>query len=201
MEEFDFVQKFLDDPADHWLDFAERYGGAIKALVYGFGFRANDAQDALQEVFYEIFRRDLARIRHWDPQKGSFTTFLKVVVSRILLDLRRSPKLRQQAHIQYNESETDGNPSLEHSAQTADARSYASDEEIFHILQQYLEQLIQSSKADTMDAVIFHCRYFELPGAVASRLTGLSENAVNIRFHRLKKQIKSFLDAKGLKCF
>ncbi|HNT36199.1 MAG TPA: sigma-70 family RNA polymerase sigma factor [bacterium] len=195
MEETGFIQAFVSDPSGHWMEFTQRYGGVIKGQVFHLGFRGQDAEDALQEVFYELFKRDLARIRQWNPQRGAFMTFLRVVVSRILVDLHRSPKFRRDAQLDENSPElscpSEGN-------KEADARECAAEEEIFGLIQQHLRQLVQSGSADAVDMLIFHCRYFELPGAVTARLTGLSENAVNLRFHRLKQEIQKFLHLKGL---
>jgi len=198
MNEIDFVKHFLLHPEQQWSEFAERYGTLLEKLVYFFGFRGPQAEDALQDVFYELLRSDLARLKKWDPEKGSFRVFLKVVVSRILVDLLRGKKFRTIPGSQEN-LDCDRDQGLASPiAAACNPRGVAEEEEMLRVLDDEIEGLIRSRRAKQVDAIILKCRYFEFPDSVTSRLTGLSENAVSSRFFRLRKVLQKRLKAKGI---
>jgi RNA polymerase sigma factor (sigma-70 family) len=76
-----------------WDQLARRYWPAVFAYVRGRGFATHDAQDLTQDFFARLLRLD--DLRAADPAKGRFRTFLRVAISRFLLnewDRRRAAK-------------------------------------------------------------------------------------------------------------
>lgn len=67
-------------------DVLERYGRLVWALSRRLSHDGNDAEDAVQEIFVELWK-SAAR---FDPQQGSEATFVTTIARRRLIDRRRA---------------------------------------------------------------------------------------------------------------
>lgn len=63
----------------------DRFGGLVWSLARKFCRNATDAEDAVQEIFTEIWRI----AGRYDPQVGSEATFISTVARRRLIDKQR----------------------------------------------------------------------------------------------------------------
>ena len=77
----------------HWARFDDLYRPVIKFFIRQRGLcREEDVDDAAQDVFVRLV--DILRNRRYDRAKGSFHSYLSVVVNHILVDrFRRRSKL------------------------------------------------------------------------------------------------------------
>lgn len=65
--------------------FLKRYSGAVWGLARRFCNSAEDAEDATQEIFVEVWRS----AERYDPEAGSELTFLMTIARRRLIDRTR----------------------------------------------------------------------------------------------------------------
>jgi RNA polymerase sigma-70 factor (ECF subfamily) len=63
----------------------EKYGNLVWSLARRFTFNAADAEDAVQEIFIEVW----SKAAQFDPAKGSETTFIAMIARRRLIDKMR----------------------------------------------------------------------------------------------------------------
>jgi RNA polymerase sigma-70 factor (ECF subfamily) len=68
-----------------------RHGDRVRGLALGFGGRAGEADDIVQDVFLMLWRRPDA----WRPGQAAFTTWLYRVVANRCLDRARRRRLRR----------------------------------------------------------------------------------------------------------
>ena len=66
-----------------------RHGDKVRGLALGFGGRAGEADDIVQDVFLMLWRRPNA----WQPGQAAFTTWLYRVVANRCLDRARRRRL------------------------------------------------------------------------------------------------------------
>lgn len=64
----------------------DKYGGLVWSLVRRFGLSLIDAEDAVQEIFVEIWRA----AGRFDPQVASEATFVTMIARRRLIDRQRT---------------------------------------------------------------------------------------------------------------
>jgi RNA polymerase sigma-70 factor (ECF subfamily) len=63
----------------------ERYGGLVLSLARRFAVGHQDAEDAVQETFLDLWRQAAS----YDPARGAEATFVAMIARRRLIDLRR----------------------------------------------------------------------------------------------------------------
>lgn len=85
------LRRLRENPRDEtaWTEFVERYGGKIYAWCRRWNLRRTDAEDATQQVLYNLVRK----LETYDRAKGSFRGWLKAVTNHAVQDY-----LEQQRH-------------------------------------------------------------------------------------------------------
>ncbi|MDW8281530.1 MAG: sigma-70 family RNA polymerase sigma factor [Myxococcales bacterium] len=68
----------------------DRYAGVVLALLVRIVHSRSEAEDLLQEVFLQAWRR----APEYDPQRGSFSCWLLTIARNRALDVVRSPRQR-----------------------------------------------------------------------------------------------------------
>jgi RNA polymerase sigma factor (sigma-70 family) len=78
------LRRLREKPQDQaaWNEFVERYGGKIYAWCRRWKLRRTDAEDASQQVLYNLVRK----LGTYDRAKGSFRGWLKAVTNHAVLD-------------------------------------------------------------------------------------------------------------------
>lgn len=85
----------------------ERYKGLIYRTAYLIGGNAQDAEDALQEVFL----RALRSLHTYSPERGAFTTWLYRITVNYCLGQRRSARRQTMLPLDGEAADPDGDPS------------------------------------------------------------------------------------------
>lgn len=86
-----FPQRLADDPPAAWRAFIDRHTTTIVGLLERGGLRNRDEAMEVYTLVCEHLAADrCARLKRWDPSKGSLKSWLAVVVQRITVDWVRS---------------------------------------------------------------------------------------------------------------
>lgn len=70
----------------------QRYGGLVWSLARRAASGQEDAEDAVQEIFLDLWRS----AERYDPRMGSETTFIATIARRRLIDRKRSRQRRPE---------------------------------------------------------------------------------------------------------
>ncbi|MBN2022952.1 MAG: sigma-70 family RNA polymerase sigma factor [Pirellulales bacterium] len=163
---------FLDrlrDGADPlaWDEFFERYGRMVFAFARRRGCAEDTAEEIVQEVMLAVFQQ--RNVFRYDPSRGRFRDWLGAVVRNQVARRRRRPERRIRP------GASDRPPEPADDAPDAEAAWQAAFEEA--LLGVLLDVVRQEVNPRTYQA--FELTAFEgLSGREASRVTGLSTNAV-----------------------
>lgn len=184
------LENLLREPGSHWGEFAERFAPLIEGCVHSSMVPFANREDFVQDVYYELLRNDMSRLRRWDPQKGALPVFLKVVVSRIIVDLFRGRRYRSDPRPVTGDEEGDSDRAWERlESGDSSPREAAELRETWRVLRRELDTLRRHGKAQHVDLLILQGKLLDMDSSEIARITYLSENAVNVRFHRLRKHL------------
>ena len=103
-------------------DFIDCYGGLVWSLARRFTSSEADAEDAVQEIFVELWRK----AANFDPQIASESTFTAMVARRRLIDRGRKKKLKNLDAFEF-EKLTSASKTAEYQMEISDEASIASD--------------------------------------------------------------------------
>ncbi|HPA48217.1 MAG TPA: sigma-70 family RNA polymerase sigma factor [bacterium] len=86
-EDLDLIRKTLSGHTESYRILVERHSGMIYSIAYGMTHHREEAQDAVQEIFYRAFR-GLSGFRPEYP----FGAWIKRIAINYLLDLRKKKR-------------------------------------------------------------------------------------------------------------
>jgi len=166
-----------DDHREQVAELAERYGRMVFATAYRILGTAEDAEDALQEVFLNVLStwspRQTDAVRNWGA-------YLRAVASRCAVDLLRRRSRWKRDGEELSE-EIEAPPGR-------DPRSLASQHQRAGLLRQALAMLPER------DARIFALRYFEdLSYEEIAAQMNLDANQVGVILYRGRKRLQELL--------
>jgi RNA polymerase sigma factor (sigma-70 family) len=70
--------------------FVVRYGRLVQAILRRMELSAEDRQDVYQQVFQHLWERNCLRLSQWKARgNGKFSSFLEVIVVRLVYDQKR----------------------------------------------------------------------------------------------------------------
>lgn len=193
MNERELIDSFLADPDGNWHRFSGRYASLIERCVRFSRIPNLDIDDALQEVYFELLRNDMKRLRQWNPERGSFAGFLKVVVSRLLVDLFRRTHWEETSMSEAFADEKGISHTPEMGASDATPREEAVDEERLEAVWRETESLLRAGRAKPMDVIILRQKVLGLDSATIARGLGISAGLVDLRYHRVKANLRGRL--------
>lgn len=171
-------QLMRDDQADRVSVLAETYGKMVFATAYRILGNADDAEDALQNVFVKLLTTGNGQ--HAREPVRDWGAYLRVAATRCALDLlRRRPKLRPESLDDVGDV---AGPPERNPRQQATRRESAA------LLRQALASLPE------MESRVFALRYFEEFSyeEIAAQLD-LSPNAVGAHLYRARKRLQDLL--------
>lgn len=84
------LQRIAHGEGDAAQECVQKYGGLIWSLANTFGISRSDAEDAVQEIFIELWRH----AGRFDPKIASEATFVVTLTRRRLIDRRRKQQRR-----------------------------------------------------------------------------------------------------------
>lgn len=193
MTERELYEHVLEDPQRHWGPFAEQYGPLIERCVRFSGIAHRNWEDALQDVYYELLRHGMARLRKWSPERGSLSAFLRVVVCRILIDICRSSRYRCVPQ-PWEDPDSEGDYVEQRVADDGPlARETAEEGERAVVFGERLDRLVAQGRIQATDALILKYKFYGFDAKEIAEALGKSENAINVRFHRLKERLQGRL--------
>lgn len=146
-------------------EFVDRYGGLLWSMALRFSKSEADAEDAVQEVFIELWKS----AKRFNPDAGSEKTFVSVIARRRLIDRLRGEKSRTETQelVEFAEPE---NISVDRKIELDDEAGKA-----VAILDQ-----LPSEQARTIRLSIFH----GLSHSQIAKTTGLSLGTVKTNIRR-----------------
>jgi RNA polymerase sigma-70 factor (ECF subfamily) len=177
--------------------------------VFRFLRREGRSDDEARELTQEFFGRVLARdgFAHADPRRGRFRSFLLGAVRHFLGDLRdRERALKRGGGTPLESLDLPASNDSSPGFQIADARAEIPDtffdrQWAFAILERAFTQLAAEQEAagkSTHYAVLKPWLVGEtaaLPQSNAARALGLSEGAIKVSIHRLRKRFRELVRA------
>lgn len=84
------LQRVADGDADAVQECLDAYGNIVWALARRLAFNASDAEDAVQEIFIDLWKS----AHRFDPEQGSEVTFVAMIARRRLIDRNRATSRR-----------------------------------------------------------------------------------------------------------
>ncbi|MDX9755258.1 MAG: RNA polymerase sigma factor [bacterium] len=86
------IEEVVHGNRDAFRPLVERYHGTVYRIAYSMCGNAEEAQDAVQEVFYRAFRN----LKSYQPQ-WAFTTWIRRITVNYMLDQRKKKKVKTQS--------------------------------------------------------------------------------------------------------
>jgi RNA polymerase sigma-70 factor (ECF subfamily) len=207
-------------PTTHWSNVLSAGGGAepnaqaaLERLcqvywypLYGYvrrqGRSVEEAQDLTQEFFARLLRKEY--LRNPDPARGRFRTFLLTALKRFLInDWERGRAARRgdgQSVISLDQRETETRFLAEPVDQSTPEKAFEKRWAVT-VLEQVLERLREESiaggKAERFERlkVLLWGEKGSPPYAAVAEELGLSEGALKVVVHRLRKRYRELLRA------
>lgn len=163
-----------------WLVFLNRIGPLIQGVCFKAGLGRDDLDDIVQSLALKLLENNSRALRAFKfNDADSFFRWVKVVVSRIVLDHLRAREIKAvreresgMAHWQESTSQSPG-------SDWAQAKL---------ILESVSEQLASEEK------VLFWLEYSDMENAEAAVILGITVPAIQQRLTRLRKKLKLALE-------
>ena len=179
MDHCDSLNPWKGNRAERVAELIDQYGQMIYATAYRILGNADDAQDALQEVFLKVLgtwngRLNPAAVRDWGA-------YLRVAASRSAVDLlRRNRSWRQSIGECIEKMETPAHQNPRHVA-------------IQHQRATLLRKALRS--LPKREARVFALRYFEdLSYEQIAEHMSLSINLIGVILHRARERLRKILE-------
>ena len=100
------LQKIASGDREAVNDCVERYGKLVWSLARRFTSNAADAEDAVQEIFIEVW----SKAARFDPAKASETTYIAMIARRRLIDKMRKSQREPRSEELSEAMELPGRP-------------------------------------------------------------------------------------------
>lgn len=165
-----------------WRAFLYSIGPMMKGVCFRAGLNDDDVDDIVQNLALRLLENNLRTLRSFEfKDKDSFFRWVKVVISRMVLDFVRLRNLRgdremESGEIQWQET---SNKSLEGDWNHA---------------RLMLEDVSEQLSGD--ERVLFWLEYSDLENSEVAAILGISLEAVQKRLSRLRVKIKALLEGK-----
>lgn len=186
-------------------DLCEAYWMPVFRFLRREGRTEDESRDLTQEFFGRILARD--GFANATPHRGRFRSFLLGAVRHFLCDLRdRERALKRGGGATPESIDIDESHDTSPGLQIADARAYVPDtffdrQWAFAILDRAFNQLAAEQEAAGKSAHYTVLKPWlvgetaALPQSVAARALGLSEGAIKVSIHRLRKRFRGLVRA------
>jgi RNA polymerase sigma-70 factor (ECF subfamily) len=103
------VRRCLAGDTLSWEELVHNYNRRIYSICYRFTGSADDAEDLTQEVFIKMYRT----LNSYDPERGSFMTWVATMTRNLLVDhFRKSKQDRATESLDSSPSEEEDAPKL-----------------------------------------------------------------------------------------
>lgn len=157
----------------------DRYKTGIFALVASMVTEREDAEEVAQDCFVRAYQR----LRQYDPQQGSFYTWLRTIAYRLSLDyLRRRPGIWLDTDEQMLANITD---------EEADSVMDTDDDRKIALLIEAIRLLPPTER------LLIQQYYFEeQPLKEIALVTGTDSRTLATRLHRIRKKLYQYIKTK-----
>ena len=164
-----------------WEDFFARYWRLIYATAARQGCSEHTAEEIVQEVMLTVFeKRDVFR---YDPARGRFRDWLRVVVLNAVRSHRRRPAERMRAWGGHADALAE-QKSAEPSPETAWEAAF--EEAVLGVLLDTVRRQVAPETYQAFELLAIG----DLPGAQVAKITGLSRNAVYLARRRVLRRLR-----------
>lgn len=191
-QEYDLPPGCLEGDAAAWDDFVRRFSPLIRQVIGATlaRFNASDRStdrvaDLFQGVFLALWEDDRRRLRSFQGRNNcSFNTWLRVVVSRLVIDAlrRKTPYTVALAEEQADDEDTPGvvladeGPLADERAESRQALDFVGEE---------------LSELSHRDRLVVKLRFLDgMTGQQVAEMVGISRNHVDQIAHRVKNRLK-----------
>jgi RNA polymerase sigma factor (sigma-70 family) len=163
-----------------WEEFFQRYGRVIYAAARSRGCREHTAEEIVQEVMLTVFQhRDVFR---YDPRRGRFRDWLRMVVRNAVAEHRRGPSQRVRAQGGSGEHFSE----LPNAALPDQAWEAAFEQSLLAALLEVVRREVTPETFQAFELTTLG----ELSGRQVAKLTGLSRNAVYLARKRVLRRLR-----------
>lgn len=177
-EEFGWISQSLDGDQQAFAQLMQRYTGAVFGLSYRMLGNAQDAEDAVQEIFLRAY----SRLNTFDRTRR-FSTWLLSIASNYCID-----RLRRR---RYNWLTLD-DVAFSLPSGLAGPERTALEREQQAIVQDALQRLPENYRLVTVLRYINDLSYDEI-----GQVTGLPESTIKTRLHRARHMLAEALGSEG----
>lgn len=178
----------------------ENYWFPLYAFVRRAGYSAEDAQDLTQEFFARLLdRRFLAKV---DRRKGKFRSFLLATLKHFLADERDRAHAEKRggtrAVISFDSLDAEARYRLEPASELTPEKLFEKQWALSlleHVLTRLRAELAEHGKTSLFDALkdtLAGTR--SVPYAEIGRRLGMSEGAMKVAAHRLRRRYRALLE-------
>ncbi len=162
----------------------EQFGPRMLAATRRILVQEEEAQDAVQEAFFQAFRA----LGQFSGQSSLGTWIHRIAINAALMRLR-SKKRRPESSIEDLLPKFDGGGHQIDAQTWADPESVCSAEEMKRIVRRGIEELPESFRT-----VLVLRDIEELDTEETAQLIGISSNAVKVRLHRARQALKTLIE-------
>lgn len=169
------VRRLLAEEPDALEAVSAVYTPLINYVIFAIVEDGPEREECLADVLHQVW---LSRAR-FDPEKGSFTTWLTILARNAALNRRRAQRRREAGRAEWDES-------LPHPGDGPEEQVLKAEE------RERLQQAIRNLSRP--EQVLFYRKYYYLQSTrqMAAEL-GTSERAVEGKLYRLRKKLQKAL--------
>lgn len=196
------VELLRDQPTEGVPILLCRYGGILHRLASCYSRSPEDREDLNQEIVFELLEDGCRRLRNWEPGRASFSSYLFLVVRHICQNYRRKVN-RIMRMASYSERTGNGPvrvvSSVPGPVEAPTQRTSVALSEALNRLNECFETLIEAGAARQEDRLLVVLRAEGHSAKTVGGLLGLEEDAVNLRYSRVRQRLVECLGRHGIK--
>ena len=171
---------YSDDNREALTKLLLKYKPLIVSRINYFGFKKDEIDDITQECMFGVF----TALMSYNPQKSSFSTFLRVCIDRMLISILRSKNALKSipdgAFVSLDENSSNGIDNTAISPETVLERIDG-----FHTLKSRVEAVLSKFEYSVLMHIFSGHSYSEI-----SDLLGVTVKSVDNAVQRIRKKVK-----------
>jgi RNA polymerase sigma factor (sigma-70 family) len=165
-----------------WREFLNQIGPLMKGICFRAGLNDDETDDIAQIFTLRLLENNCKVLRSYEARdRDSFFRWVKVVISRIVLDYVRLRDLKMDREMESGEKQW----------RETEFKSLDGD---WNTTRLTLEGLSDRLSGD--EKVLFWLEYSDLENSEVAGILGISLEAVQKRLSRLRKKLKTILEGK-----
>jgi RNA polymerase sigma factor (sigma-70 family) len=167
---------------ESWREFLLQIGPMLKGICFRAGLNDDETDDIVQNFTLRLLENNCRILRSYEVKdRDSFFRWVKVIISRLVLDYVRLTDLKTDREMESGEN---------HWRET-EFKSLDGDWNTTRLM---LESL--TDQLSTGEKVLFWLEYSDLDNSEVATILGISLEAVQKRLSRLRTKLKAMLEGK-----